>query len=146
MWIPYITLCQRKLKSLYIRKVSSKTLTLQWLIQRQARRLNEQRINQGTAYLMEEIIDATSNIFEILLRASHTNKPQKSSNNIHTSYCYTTVELKVLVRKMCIWGRHYLVCSLNCNMQAVAEPFNLIINKGYVSFTRKFIRIFKFVK
>ena len=29
---------------------------------------------------MEEIIDATSNIFEILLRASHTNKPQESSN------------------------------------------------------------------
>ena len=80
MWIPYVTLCQRKLKSLYIRKVSSKTLTLQWLIQRQARRLNEQRINQGTAYLMEEIINAVSDIFEISLRASHTNKPQKSSN------------------------------------------------------------------
>lgn len=29
---------------------------------------------------MEEIIDDTSDIFEISLRASHTNKPQKSSN------------------------------------------------------------------
>lgn len=29
---------------------------------------------------MEEIIDDISDIFEISLRASHTNKPQKSSN------------------------------------------------------------------
>lgn len=29
---------------------------------------------------MEEITDDTSDVFEISLRASHTNKPQKSSN------------------------------------------------------------------
>lgn len=42
---------------------------------------------------MEEIINATSDIFEISLRASHTNKPQKSSNKRvkkeHTSKTYT---------------------------------------------------------